>query len=266
MCLLTFYPAGIAPDAHALEIGAAVNPHGHGYAVATDAGIVTGHGMDARPVIEEFTQIRARYLDGPALFHSRYATHGVVGLGNCHPFRLGGDRRTVLAHNGILPKRVHPGPYDRRSDTRIAAEEYLPRHPFGSLDTHQGRRGLESWLGTSKLVVLTIDPAYKHTAYLFNEQAGIWDGEIWYSNTGYRLGLGHRAWWDFVCAHCTAVDLRRRGRYCGRCGWCFDCTEPYPDCTCVQPALLTTAHSVTATPPRVRALHAVPYGSADFDC
>ncbi|WP_245660937.1 class II glutamine amidotransferase [Nocardia kruczakiae] len=141
--------------------------------------------MNPDTVIGTFARTRADHPHGPALFHSRYATRGAIDLSNCHPFHLGGDARTVLAHNGTLPKRVHPRAYDRRSDTRIAAEDYLPTQPFGPIDTVAGARGLLGWLGTSKLVILTVDPAYAHTAYVFGERAGQWVGGIWYSNRSY---------------------------------------------------------------------------------
>lgn len=236
MCLLTFAPSGINPDPTALRNGARVNRDGHGFAVVTDNGILVGRGMDADQVIDDFTAVRSLHPNQPALFHSRYATHGAVSLDNCHPFRLGRDSRTVLAHNGILPRRVQPAPYDPRSDTRIAAESYLPQEPFGSYDTVRGRRCLESWLGTSKLVLLTVDPRFAEGAYVFNESAGVWDNGIWYSNLSYRpdtaSGLLRSRAWLYVCEACGDVDFSRRGRYCGRCGWCFHCANNFPHCDC----------------------------------
>ncbi|WP_406274551.1 class II glutamine amidotransferase [Nocardia sp. NBC_00881] len=253
MCLLTYCPPGATPDPIALSFGASANPHGHGFAILTGDRIHVGRGMRAATVIDQFMQVRARYPDGAALFHSRFATHGVCALGNCHPFRVGGDPRTVLAHNGTLPKRVHPGPYDPRSDTRIAAEDYLPDQPFGSIDTHRGARGLASWLGSSKLVILTVDPTYQHHAYLFGEQAGRWDGGVWYSNTS---SLPPSLRWPtrrrYVCGYCQRFDFDRTGRYCTRCGWCFDCETAFPDCTCLIPKLSPS------NPPRRRSRALMP--------
>ncbi|MFE3757895.1 class II glutamine amidotransferase [Nocardia tengchongensis] len=238
MCLLTFFPPRVTPELSALRNGTRVNRDGHGFAVVTGDGVLVGRGMDAEEVLDDFTAVRARHPDRPALFHSRYATHGAVSIDNCHPFRLGRDRRTVLAHNGVLPRRVRPAPYDPRSDTRIAAETYLPDMPFGSFDTDHGRRGLQSWLGASKLVILTADPAFEQDAYIFNESAGIWDGGIWYSNPGYQpppdWSLQRARAWLYVCESCGDVDFSRRGRYCGRCGWCFACANPFPHCDCTQ--------------------------------
>ncbi|MFX0575086.1 hypothetical protein [Nocardia nepalensis] len=253
MCLLTYFPPGTTPDPVALSIGARANPHGHGFAVIAADRIITGHGMDPTAVIDQFTTVRKRYPRWAALFHSRYATHGVRIVANCHPFRLGKDARTVLAHNGVLPKRVHPGPYDPRSDTRIAAEDYLPNAPFGSIDTHRGARGLASWLGTSKLVILTVDPAYQHSAYLFGEKAGRWENNVWYSNTSY---LASSLRWPtqprrYVCWYCSALNLNR-SRYCGACGWCFECESVFPDCDCHEPTSTEDTPSPDHTKARPR--------------
>ncbi|MFC8532063.1 hypothetical protein [Nocardia sp. NPDC057227] len=235
MCILTFLKPGALPDVDALANGAAANPHGHGYAIVTGTTITVGHGMDAIAMIAEFATVRTRHPGGPALFHSRYATHGLRVTDNCHPFLLGGDPRTVLAHNGILPATVHPAIGDDRSDTRIAAEDYLPTQPFGSLDSWAGRERLERWLGSDKLVLLTVDPAYKHSAYLFNEQHGIWDGGAWYSNSGY-LPETYRGFAAFDlggCDNCGAwvdEDNALLGPHCAMCGFCHDWGLFYPEC------------------------------------
>ncbi|WP_406274545.1 hypothetical protein OH799_01385 [Nocardia sp. NBC_00881] len=232
MCILTFIKPGISPDLDALRSGALANPHGHGYAVLTDTGITVGRGLDATAVISEFAEAREQHPDGPALFHSRLATHGLRTVDNCHPFLVGDDERTVLAHNGILPANVHPGPGDLRSDTRIAAEDYLPTRPFGSLDSWAGRERLERWLHSDKMVLLTLDPAYKHSAYIFNERHGHWDSGIWYSNHSYLPDQwASDAYWDY-CEYCGANDVDRLGPHCTYCGYCDDCWQPFPTCEC----------------------------------
>ena len=185
MCLLTFYPATVMPDTTALFNGTFCNADGHGFAIVAGGRLIVERGMDAQAMIEAFETARHRYPDGPALFHSRYATHGHTGLDNCHPFAVGGDARTVLAHNGVLPTVVRPVKGDPRSDTRIAAEEFLPA--FGSLRTRRNRRRFERWMTPdNKMVVLTVDRRFTQRAYLFNEASGIWDGGILLRDPGRR--------------------------------------------------------------------------------
>jgi hypothetical protein len=261
MCMLTYVPAGIQPDTDALGNGVERNQDGHGYAVVAGNRIIVGHSLDPEIMIKEFAAVRERHPDGPALFHSRFGTHGGVTKANCHPFRVGGDRRTVMAHNGILPSEVHPAKGDRRSDTRIAAEDLLPLQPFGSLAHRKARRRFEQWLGPSnKVLILTVDPAYGDRAILLNEQAGIWDNGIWYSNMDYQqrsVGVWQPApgWWDddwpatradwppeylAPCGVCEVEGaINPMTGYCDVCSACVDCQAWEEDCLCYTPTRAT---------------------------
>jgi hypothetical protein len=111
MCLLTYFPAGQLPDLDALKAGTDYNPDGHGYAIVVpdatrrDGGrLLVGKGLDAELVLTRFDRDRRAHPDGPALFHSRLRTHGLVDEANCHPFRLAGDPRTVMAH--YVPRNI----------------------------------------------------------------------------------------------------------------------------------------------------------------
>ncbi len=245
MCMLTYFPPGTTPDLDALANGAEFNNDGHGFAIVTPGRIVVRHGMGSQRLIDRFGDARAQHPDGPALFHSRFATHGTRGRANCHPFRVGHDARTVLAHNGILPRRVRPKGGDRRSDTRIAAEDFLPSKSYSAWDDQQAQLGLARWLGPgNKLVVLTVDPHYRHHAYLINEQAGLWAGGIWYSNTDY---LGYTGPYSDSttspgalnpyrgCPVCLTPGLLDQCGYCLVCGGCADCAEPDGYCVCYAP-------------------------------
>ncbi|TDP27738.1 class II glutamine amidotransferase [Nocardia ignorata] len=241
MCILTVIKPGIVADYEALAAGAVANPHGHGWAVHAGDRLIVGHGLDPQTTITEFAQARTEFPDGPALFHSRFATHGDHTTANCHPFAIGGDKRSVLAHNGILPEHVHPLKGDDRSDTRIAAEDFLPQNPFGSLDSWAGRERFERWLGTDKAAILTVDPAYKHPAYIFNEHRGHWREGSWYSNHNYELGrypagtFYDYEFGDGFCDNCGAEYDNPDGPHCPYCGFCEACLQPYPRCRCTCP-------------------------------
>lgn len=193
MCLLTFLPAGAMPDTAALRNGSYLNNDGHGFAVVAGDHLIVRRGLDAEPMIEAFDVTRREHPDGPALFHSRLATHGQTGLDNCHPFPVGGDNRTVLAHNGVLPAVVQPAKTDPRSDTRIAAEEFIPA--FGSVRSRRTRLALQRWMTPqNKVAILTVDRRFKQRAYLLNEKSGIWNSGIWYSNDSYCLSRRADGW------------------------------------------------------------------------
>lgn len=263
MCLLTFFPDGEVPNSQAIEgltNGAIFNPDGHGYAIVTRNGIIMRRGMDPNSVIASFVAQRERYPDGPALFHSRIGTGGSVNKKNCHPFYIGSDQKTVLAHNGILPKLAQPPKFDLRSDTRYLAECLIPEGVFGSpLTCKTDRRLFEKWLTPyNKIVVLTANPFYKFTSQIFNIESGQWEYGAWWSNDSYYPyvyrypGLTSSKWhWDaktksFVnndddytsrksdCENCEekgAIDPDYL--VCWSCGYCADCNLSWTDGECL---------------------------------
>lgn len=257
MCMLTFFPEGVLPDVEALENGSYMNDDGHGFAIVHNDQLIVRHGMDADNMIAKFKSLRAAMPDGPALFHSRLGTGGSVSRRNCHPFHVGDDRMTVVAHNGILPASAQPFKQDWRSDTHYAAEEILPTK-FGNIGSKRWRKRLTRWLGdNNKLVFLTVNPNYWDNAYILNEKKGLWDDGIWYSNLDYRYP-GYRTYthtgntgttedtgaaeslWEsstklFTCEQCLFPTLDIRSGFCLKCGACADCGSPEGYCECYLP-------------------------------
>ncbi|WP_143261928.1 class II glutamine amidotransferase [Allokutzneria sp. NRRL B-24872] len=233
MCLLTFFPQDVEPNADALMNGTLYNDDGHGFAIVTGSRILVRRGMNAERVVADFVRLR-RHHHGPALFHSRMGTHGSLSKSNCHPFPLGGDSRTVLAHNGILPKRVQPAKGDVRSDTRIAAEDFLAGQPFGALSSQRGRNRLRKWLTPyNKVVILTVDPRYRNRAYVINEESGHWDEGIWYSNLDYVGNVTNRPSAPLSCAWCFEIGtIDPISELCRACGSCWTCNEESGYCEC----------------------------------
>lgn len=189
MCLLTYFPEGILPDMNRLENGAISNPDGDGFAIVTDGRIIVQKGLDSDTILERFEEMRKKYPDGPALYHSRIGTAGSLTEFNCHPFPVGGDTRTVIAHNGILPTAAQPYKGDRRSDTHKLAEFYLPKYRFGAVHTPGGRKQLGKWATAgNKFAILTIDPNITDKGgegFIVNESAGDWIDGVWYSNNSH---------------------------------------------------------------------------------
>lgn len=242
MCILSYLPPNTAADVEGLFNGGVANPHGHGWAIVAGREIMTGKSLELSEALDEFVEARERFPEGPALFHSRWATHGSVSTQNVHPFRVGSSPLTVVGHNGILPKSAHPAQGDDRSDTRLFADEILPRR-YRRLDRVNVQRALENWCGKfNKLVILTVDPRYRCSAYIINEAAGQWDTEtgIWHSNGDYlRDGYWEesetdrpgRAFYFEECSLCQARMIGEDG-YCEACSGCQDCYEDIAACQC----------------------------------
>jgi hypothetical protein len=258
MCLLVVASPNSTPRKKDLECASCNNPHGFGFAVITPNGIVTGRGMSSKKIIKQFLEVRKQYPDSYAMFHARYATHGVKNEDNCHPFRVPNTHDTYLAHNGILDINISAG--DRRSDTRIFAEDTLPAMGgVTALDDDHVWAMVSKWSLGSKIVIFTLDPDAKETCYIVNESSGFWDNEgMWWSNSTYKqatwssyLGTPSKASASALndsgyseetfafteCAHCLGIpEVDANPYYCEMCFTCFDCDGMYQDtCLCWTP-------------------------------
>lgn len=240
MCLLTYFPPEVQPNTKHLAAGAASNRDGHGYAIidAASGTLYVRKSMSPGPAITEFEQLRREHPSGPAIFHSRMGTSGVKTTYNVHPFLVGGDKLTVMAHNGVL---WSPPWSEKRCDTRMFAEGMLPL-TFGDLDSYRLRTTLENWLGGgNKMAILTVNADYDNMAYLLNAERGRWVDDIWYSNSAYLRATDWYPKWlekedentGVMCPVCLKrghVDADTQ--ICGKCHYCNECFEPEAACMC----------------------------------
>lgn len=273
MCMLSYYPPGIVPNEDHIQNGAEINPDGHGFALINSRSQLSiFKSMNADEAVTKFMAARKADPAGPALFHSRISTSGLTDITGCHPFKVGSDNRTVVAHNGIL---FSPGRESMLSDTAIFANRMLPR--FGSLDSPRKLAKLEKHVGYhNKLVVLTVNPQRRRNAYLINPEMGYWVDGQWHSNDGYkdwnaiyrRTRSGHTLWdtatgkfpWERgayksaeesadifttepwpcnICGSVNAVDYV--SQICDMCHCCNDCAEHKSLCLCYIPASVRNA-------------------------
>jgi len=259
MCMLCVIPPNVIPSIDKLENSALNNPHGFGFAIAVpdEQRIICERTMNADESINNFLKLRTQYPDGYAIWHARYATHGSKTVANCHPFIVGGDKRTYLAHNGMLDVNIPDA--DDRSDTRVFAEELLPAvGGVTALDNDWVFDMFEDYTHGSKVAILTVDPAAKHPLYLLNAKSG-WedDSGVWWSNqtcyldswaTSYRTKK-NLDWWSKQDAEEPAIIcpndkcgglldetmLTSADNACLYCGYCLECSNDYTLCMCWQP-------------------------------
>lgn len=185
MCLLIATTGKARPSKKALKRAAVNNPDGFGFAVITGDKIHTYRSMDINDTIKQYFAVRDKYPTSPSIFHLRITTHGETNIDNCHPFRVNDD--LVMGHNGMLPIKEENG----KSDTRIFAEEWLPELDMQDLlDTEEGVKELEKFIGFSKLAFLNTSSLLKHSLYIINEDLGHWSEGVWYSNNSYKKSYG----------------------------------------------------------------------------
>ena len=262
MCLLVVCNPNSIPSKDELTAGACKNPHGFGFAIDTGSGIISERSMSAKKSIARFLELREQYPNGYAMWHARYATHGVKNELNCHPFKVEGKHDTYLAHNGVLDIHIPKG--DKRSDTRIMAEELLPRlGGVSALDDDYVYDMISSWASGNKVVVMTNDPSAQYKIYIINESLGSWDDKgIWWSNNSYKPTIStprtesytytygdEPSVYDIVvaddhsieddtmeCPNCLGVvDIWENEYYCDLCTSCFDCNVDFLNCLCYHP-------------------------------
>jgi hypothetical protein len=271
MCLLVVCKPNSTPSKQDLHNGACSNPHGYGFAIVADGRIITERSMSAKKSIRRFLQLREQYPNGYAMWHARYATHGVKNEQNCHPFQVGDDTQTYLAHNGVLDTFIETG--DKRSDTRVFAEDTLPKlGGVSALNDENIYRMVESWATGSKIAVLTVNPVAEYQLYLINEKLGTWDDDgVWWSNSSYKrtvydytpsvrqsdsVIMGYsddeKEFWEKqegyinrysddgsvidLCPMCEAmIDLEQSPETCEFCASCLYCFQLPLDCDCYDP-------------------------------
>lgn len=119
--------------------------------------------------------------------HFRYATDGDICVDNTHPYSFT-DMHGVdcaLMHNGIMPQKYrgfncYPDDYDViSSDTANFVNLFLYENFTFNKLTQKAHKVIEDEIGdASKLIVLN----GLSSAIIFNEDAGTWIDENWFSN------------------------------------------------------------------------------------
>ena len=258
MCVICHSPAGTIPTESQLINSNLSNPDGFGWAVRTDDGIITGRTMDSDKGVDRFLDLRAKWMQYDATYHARITTHGATKIENNHPFRVG-DKRSVLFHNGMLPINLPKG--ETRSDTRIFAEDRLTHMGLEVLDNKKRRKGLESWMRGSKMIIMTERYDLKNQTYILNESDGQWDNGMWWSNSSYKSApvwamkwgqqddIDYKHWWEGqgsdnpyrdgvqcmnpACGLTWDVDSTSNIKaVCQSCWRCLDCGWDQQECFC----------------------------------
>ena len=281
MCMLCVIPPHVTPTRDRLENSALNNPHGFGFGIAipSENRILVERTMNADDSINRFIELRTQYPEGYAVWHARLATHGKTDVTNCHPFRVGRDNLTYLAHNGILPVLETDA---ERSDTRIFAEDTLPAMGgVSALDNEQVLNVLEDFTSGSKVAILTLNPSAKQPLYLLHASKG-WHDEtgVWWSNdtckavksytyygSGYRGSDYGNTWYSdkelnffnskqndasVNCLVCTSLTIAKDYHACTNCFSCQECFMLIDECMCEWHDKRNELHA------KKRGIHSIP--------
>ena len=145
MCVLVICPAGTKlPSMSELRAMHRANPHGMGFACKS----MHYKGMN----FERFCN-RLQFVpeDEDVIIHFRLATHGSIGVKNCHPFHKGG---IWFAHNGILDIE----PEGDMTDSETAFKNYIyPAIQEYGIDSDEVKWVIDEIIDYSKFAILGRD-------------------------------------------------------------------------------------------------------------
>lgn len=179
MCIAICKPKDqIIPVSH-LEESFRRNSDGAGFAYAENNEIHIEKGfMD----FDSFLEAYKPHKEKAAIVHFRITTHGETDQDNTHPFRVG--KNMAMIHNGII-NAIDCKDDPSRSDTyhfntKILSQLYKRDSRFIFKDHY--KELIREYVGYSKLVFLNNKGHFQ----IVNEQAGVWDEGVWYSNKSYE--------------------------------------------------------------------------------
>lgn len=152
------------------------NHDGQGLIYAENGQLKIYKTLDFKQFLNTYYEVR-KQIHTPIALHFRMATHGNIDLENCHPFTV--NKNLAFVHNGIIS---HYG-NNNYSDTYCYNEQRLKTLQNNFLKSRFIREFIAKEIGSySKLIFMDNKSNYT----IINEEAGIWDNDNWYSNSGYK--------------------------------------------------------------------------------
>lgn len=175
MCIAIYKPKGKVLTPDTLTTCFANNPDGAGFMFARDGCLVTRKGYFTFDEFWlDFAMLDQKLYD--MVLHFRIATHGKINYHNCHPHKV--KHGLGMVHNGIIACQTDK----HNSDSIWFTRNVLARMPKGwyrdpvTLDAIGARIGRYN-----KLIIASSSGDIA----IVNEEYGIWDNGIWYSNDTY---------------------------------------------------------------------------------
>lgn len=177
MCIAIYKDVNKIIPLEYLEQSFKSNPDGAGFMYVENKKLHLKKGFFS---FADFWKEYEPHQEKQAVLHFRIKTHGAVNETNCHPFHI--NKSMGFVHNGIISGF---GKADF-SDTYEFNEEVLKPlvNKWGNLAMFEPaiKHLVEQRIGYSKLIFLDKNG----NADIFNEDKGVWDTGVWYSNSSYK--------------------------------------------------------------------------------
>lgn len=179
MCIAILKPKGAKITDEALTNAFNHNKDGAGLAYTVNDTIYIQKGIFNLKTFINAVRTAEEKAEKDMLIHCRIGTSGLLDKNNCHPHII--SEQCVLIHNGMLdidvPKESNV------SDTVIFIEKYLKPLDKDFYNNPALLGLIEQAIGSYNKFVLLPNSG---EGIIINEQAGIWDNGVWYSNETYK--------------------------------------------------------------------------------
>jgi len=177
MCIAIYKPEDKVLSQETLTECYDSNPDGAGFMYAQDKKLHIEKGFFS---YESFYQAFKEHEHKQAVIHFRIKTHGKIDTTNCHPFAV--NNAIGFVHNGIINGFGDTNHSDTIGFNNAILQPLV--HKWGNLALFQDPiiNLIEGRIGYSKLVFLDRHGNHK----IMNEDKGVWDDGIWYSNNSYK--------------------------------------------------------------------------------
>ena len=177
MCIAIYKPEGKVISQDILKECYDSNPDGAGFMYAEDKKLHIQKGFFS---YGSFYEAFKKHENKQAVIHFRIKTHGKIDTTNCHPFAV--NSSLAFVHNGVISGFGDSDHSDTIGFNHGVLQPLVQK--WGNLALFQDpmKDLIESRIGYSKLIFL--DRHGNHN--ILNEQKGVWDDGVWYSNTSYK--------------------------------------------------------------------------------
>lgn len=204
MCIIAYLPAGKTVTEKEIENMYGSNKDWFGISIRVEDKLIVQKWMIDLAGIKNIL-LWEMAVNNEVVAHFRLATDGTVNKLNCHPFILDEDIRKIQKSWGIKDSPVlhHNGIFSEFKTTFNSSHsdtvEFISKffHKVSDMD----QKVIEKFLGWNKLVLHS--PEW---VKIYNEKSGVWDGERWFSNNGFKTYSTYRAkpwstwsykgWWE----------------------------------------------------------------------
>ena len=178
MCIAIFKKANLVVSEDTLQQCYKSNSDGAGFMYSDGESVIIEKGFFT---FKSFYEAYKVHESKQCLIHFRIKTHGAIGEENCHPFYI--NNQVGFIHNGIIGKHGNnPLVSDTRDFNRNILRPLVAKFGTEVLWSDEIKSLIETYIGYSKLVFMDVNNNWE----IFNEDKGVWDSDVWYSNSSYK--------------------------------------------------------------------------------